>query len=213
MELQLLIEDWGLSSGCADSFGEKPLVEAKMPTEKGGDLYIEGIFMQSNVVNRNGRRYPKKVMENAVSKYMKEQVNTNQALGELNHPSRSNVDPAEAAIRITELWWDGDNVMGKAIVLNTPKGQIVRGLIEGGWVPGVSSRGLGSVKQVDGINEVQDFRLTVGVDVVWGPSAPAAYVKPVTESNEAAKSVKTEEITESNDAEFAKLAETLKTLL
>ncbi len=213
MELQLLIEDWGVSSFATSETGEKPLVEAKMPAEKGGDLYIEGIFMQSNVVNRNGRRYPKKVMENAVSKYIQEQVKTNQALGELNHPSRSNVDPAEAAIRITELWWDGDNVMGKAIVLNTPKGQIVRGLIEGGWVPGVSSRGLGSVKQVDGINEVQDFRLTVGVDVVWGPSAPAAYVKPVTESNEAAKPVKTEEITESNDAEFAKLAETLKTLL
>lgn len=213
MDLDLLIENWGLSSTCADAHGEKPLVEAKLPGKEGGALYIEGIFMQSNVVNRNGRRYPKKVMESAVSKYIKEQVNTNQALGELNHPTRSNVDPAEAAIRITELWWDGDNVLGKAIVLNTPKGQIVRGLIEGGWVPGVSSRGLGSVKQVDGINEVQDFRLTVGVDVVWGPSAPSAYVKPVTESNEAAKNVITEEITKGNDAEFAKLAETLKTLL
>ncbi|AUR85743.1 prohead core protein serine protease [Vibrio phage 1.081.O._10N.286.52.C2] len=210
-DLQLLIEDWGVSS--SDTSGEAPLVEAKLPEKKGGDLYIEGIFMQSNVVNRNGRRYPKKVMENAVSKYMQEQVNTNQALGELNHPQRSNVDPAEAAIRITELHWDGDNVLGKAIVLNTPKGQIVRALIEGGWVPGVSSRGLGSVKQVDGINEVQDFRLTVGVDVVWGPSAPSAYVKPVTESNATAKTVKTEEITESNDADFTKLAETLKTLL
>ncbi len=211
--MELLIETWGVSSDLTESLGERPLVEAKLPKEKGGDLYIEGIFLQSNVVNRNGRRYPKKVMEKAVSKYMKEQVNANQALGELNHPSRSNVDPAEAAIRITEMWWDGDNVMGKAIVLNTPKGQIVRGLIEGGWVPGVSSRGLGSVKQVDGINEVTDFRLTVGVDVVWGPSAPNAYVKPVTESNETAKEVKTEEIAERNDAEFAKLAETLKTLL
>lgn len=206
----LLIEDWGIPYQVDDS-SVRPMVEAK---DTNGKLMIEGVFMQADVVNRNGRRYPKKVMEKAVNKYITEQVNTNQALGELNHPSRSNVDPAQAAIRITELWWEGSNVMGKALVLNTPKGQVVKGLIEGGWVPGVSSRGLGSVKLIDGINEVTDFRLTVGVDVVWGPSAPSAYVNAVTESTQTAEQVNesTVESYEANDA-FMNLAESLKKLL
>lgn len=209
MSEQLLIEHWGLPAHSSDVDGYKPMVEVAKDND---NLMIEGIFLQAEVVNRNGRRYPKKVLESAVTKYIQEQVKTNQALGELNHPSRSNVDPAEAAIRITELWWDGDNVMGKARVLNTPKGQVVKGLIEGGWVPGVSSRGLGSVKQVGGINEVTDFRLTVGVDVVWGPSAPNAYVKAVTESQVAEKA-ENASINESQDRAFANLAETLNQLL
>ncbi|CAL9955428.1 head maturation protease [Vibrio phage D479] len=219
MAEQLLIESWGTPYHVDDS-GVYALIEAKV--ESDGPMYIEGVFMQADVVNRNGRRYPKKVMEKAVDKYITEQVVTRQALGELNHPSRSNVDPAEAAIRITELWWDGANVMGKAIVLDTTKGKEVQALIKGGWVPGVSSRGLGSVKQVGGINEVQDFRLTVGVDVVWGPSAPNAYVRAVNESTQhpAEKAAINTPISENSDensanldADFAKLAETLEKLL
>lgn len=195
----LLQEDWGL----CEEFSKATLVEARSPGRgKPGDVTISGIFMQAEVVNRNGRKYPKAVLEKSVSKYMQEQVLTNQALGELNHPPRANVDPEHAAIRITNLTWKGNNVMGEAVVLNTPKGKIVKALIEGGWVPGVSSRGLGSVKQVNGINEVQDgFRLTVGVDVVWGPSAPSAYVQAqVTEST-------------NQDSTFTNLTEMLEKLL
>lgn len=200
MTEELLIENWGNPYHESDEV-YKPLVESTI-SEKG--TYISGIFMQAEVVNRNGRKYPKRVLEKAVDKYIKEQVKTNQALGELNHPSRPNVDPAEAAIRITELWWENNNVMGKAIVLNTDKGKQIKALIEGGWVPGVSSRGLGSVKAINGINEVQDgFRLTVGVDVVWGPSAPSAYVKATV--NEA--------VEPSADTAFSNLTEMLETLL
>lgn len=219
MAEQLLIEDWGTPYRADDS-GVYPMIEAKINAD--GPMMIEGVFMQADIVNRNGRKYPKKVMEKAVDKYITEQVVTRQALGELNHPSRSNVDPAEAAIRITELWWEGANVMGKAIVLDTTKGKEVQALIRGGWVPGVSSRGLGSVKQIGGINEVQDFRLTVGVDVVWGPSAPNAYVRAVTESTQQPAEIanvstrineNSPEKSTNLDADFAKLAETLETLL
>ena len=204
---ELLVEYWGNpyhTSDTCDTTQHTPIVESRT-TESG--TFLEGIFMQAEVVNRNGRKYPKKVLENAVNKYIKEQVNTNQALGELNHPSRPNVDPAEAAIRITELYWEGDNVMGKAKVLDTPRGKIVKSLIEGGWVPGVSSRGLGSVKQINGINEVQDgFRLTVGVDVVWGPSAPNAYVQAKVNESEKLS-------TNDADSSFSQLAEKLGDLL
>ena len=198
MKEELLTEDWGLPYQPGDDQASALVEVAK----SAGTMKISGIFMQAEVVNRNGRKYPQAVLEKAVNKYIREQVNTNQALGELNHPARPNVDPEHAAIRITELRWDGNNVLGEAVVLDTPKGKIVKALIEGGWVPGVSSRGLGSVKQVAGINEVQDgFRLTVGVDVVWGPSAPSAYVQAsVTESTR-------------DDSTFTNLTEMLKQLL
>ena len=197
----LLVEDWGLPYGPEDST-LNPIVESKT-TEKG--MFITGIFMQAEVTNRNGRKYPKKVLEKAVDKYIREQVKTNQALGELNHPERPTVDPALAAIRIVELWWQGNNVMGKAIVLDTDVGRNVQALIKGGWIPGVSSRGLGSVKNINGINEVQEgFRLTVGVDVVWGPSAPSAYV--TASISESAKNHRA-------DDTFANLAESLEKLL
>lgn len=199
--MELLIEHWGQPYEVGSKAPAK-LVEATN-TEKG--TFIEGIFMQAEVVNRNGRKYPKKVLEKAVDKYIKEQVVPCQALGELNHPARPNVDPAEAAIRITEMWWDGNNVMGRARVLDTTKGKEVKALIEGGWIPGVSSRGLGTTKPVNGINEVQDgFRLTVGVDVVWGPSAPDAYVQAsVNESTE----------NRSADSTFSTLTEKLLKML
>ncbi len=151
-------------------------------------LYIEGIFLQAEVVNRNKRLYPKRVLEKAVSDYIKEQVATKQALGELNHPPRANVDPMQAAIIIEDMWWKGNNVHGRARVIegDNGAGDKLAALSRAGWKPGVSSRGLGSVKASGkGWNIVQEgFRLTVGVDVVWGPSAPDAWVTPmeITES-------------------------------
>lgn len=188
MKPQLLIEQWGLPSGSLNESSEPmvQLVEAKK--DSSGALYIEGVFLQAEVVNRNGRMYPRRVLENAVNKYIQEQVNSKQSLGELNHPSRPYVDPMNAALMIEKLWWEGNNVMGRARIVEGDYGvgDKSAALIRAGWIPGVSSRGLGVLKEKSGYNEVQDgFKLTVGVDIVWGPSAPSAYVKAIRESEEA----------------------------
>jgi len=151
-------------------------------TENGKQLYIEGIFAQANKVNGNGRIYERKIMEGAMDSYISNYVSKRRALGELNHPDRPTVDPAEAAILITEMTWQGDNVYGKAKVLNTPKGQIVKGLLEGGFSMGVSTRALGSLKEKNGVKYVQDDLMFTAVDAVDNPSAPDAYVSALTES-------------------------------
>jgi len=147
-------------------------------------LYIEGIFMQSAKKNRNGRIYPTPVLEAAVNKYIEEEVVTNGAIGELNHPKSPIPDPNNASHRIVELRKEGNDWYGKALVLNTPQGQKVRGLIEGEVRLGVSSRGLGTVKEVNGVNEVQnDYQLKT-VDIVHNPSAPDAFVNGIMEGVE-----------------------------
>jgi len=151
-------------------------------TESGKHLYIEGIFAQAEVRNGNGRLYPKAVMESSMDKYITEYVARNRALGELNHPDYPFPDPQHAAIRITEMKWDGNNVYGKALVLNTPKGQIVKGLLEGGFNMGVSTRALGSLKEKNGVKVVQNDLMFTAVDCVDNPSAPDAYVSALTEA-------------------------------
>jgi len=150
-------------------------------TEQGKQLYIEGIFAQAERKNGNGRIYEKHIMEGAIDKYIKEYVSKRRALGELNHPEYPTVDPAEAAIRITELKWNGNDVYGKALVLNTPKGQTVKGLLEGGFNMGVSTRALGSLKEKNGVKYVQDDLMFTAVDCVDNPSAPDAYVNTLSE--------------------------------
>ena len=145
--------------------------------------YIHGIFMQANKKNRNQRIYPRGIMESAVDIFTKDLVSKKRALGELNHPQRLNVDPAEACHLITELYWNGDDVYGKARVLEgTPKGAILKGLLDGGVCMGVSSRAAGSVrKNSQGINEVQNDLRIATVDVVADPSAPDAFVQGLME--------------------------------
>lgn len=153
-------------------------------TSDGKKLYIEGIFAQAEVVNGNRRLYERNVMEPAIEKYINEFVSKRRALGELNHPDYPMVDPAEAAIRITELKWDGNDVYGKALVLNTPKGKIVEGLLDGGFNMGVSTRALGSLKEKNGINYPQSDLMFTAVDCVDNPSAPSAYVNKLIESKQ-----------------------------
>lgn len=153
-------------------------------TENGKQLYLEGIFAQAEVRNGNGRVYRQEVMESAVERYNIDYVNKNRALGELNHPERPFPDPAEAAIRIVSMKMNGNNVDGKALVLNTPKGQIIKGLLEGGFSLGVSTRGLGSVREAKGVKYVQkDFILTA-VDAVDNPSAPNAFPNAIYENKQ-----------------------------
>lgn len=185
MKEELLIEHWGMPGEMID---DKLMVEAIDDKEKGA-LYIEGIFMQANIKNRNGRIYPRSVLEAAVNKYIAEQINTRQSLGENNHPPRAMPDPTQASLIIEKLWWEGDNVMGRARIIEGDygPGDKLAANIRAGWIPGVSSRGLGSVK--NGLVQ-EGFRLTVGVDAVWGPSAPDAYVKPLRESTESTSTEK-----------------------
>ena len=154
--------------------------------EKDGkkQLVIEGVFMQADQKNRNGRIYPKAVLENAVNKYDSEQVSKGRAVGELNHPEGPTINLDKVSHKITELNWQGNNVVGKATVLNTPMGQIVQGLMEGGVQLAVSSRGMGSLEPKNGTNYVKgDFMLNA-MDVVQDPSAPQAFVNGVMEGIE-----------------------------
>ena len=145
---------------------------------------IEGVFMQADSKNRNGRIYEKKILEAAVEKYIKEQVSTGRAVGELNHPEGPTVNLDKVSHKITELKWDGSNVIGKASILKTPMGQIVEGLLEGGVKLGVSSRGMGSLVQKNGTSYVgKDFMLAT-VDIVQDPSAPEAFVNGIMEGVE-----------------------------
>ena len=148
-------------------------------------LYISGPFLQAEVVNRNGRKYPGHVMEREVARYMKEAVSKGRAVGELGHPAGPQINLDRISHKIVDLRKEGNNYIGKAKILNTPAGQIARGLIEDGVQLGVSSRGMGSLKPRNGINEVQDdFYLATAADIVHDPSAPDAFVNGIMEGVE-----------------------------
>lgn len=149
-------------------------------------LYIEGIFMQADMKNRNGRMYPKEVLEKEVKRYNKEYIDKNRAYGELGHPQGPTINLERVSHLITQLQPDGSNFVGKAKVMTeTPYGKIVHSLIKEGAQLGVSSRGMGSLKQVNGANQVQkDFYLATAADIVADPSAPNAFVNGVMESKE-----------------------------
>ena len=147
--------------------------------------FIEGVFLQSNLKNRNGRMYPKEVMQKEVARYTKESIDKKRAYGELGHPDGPTVNLDRVSHMIVGLKEDGDNYIGRAKILDTPMGRIVKELIDEGASLGVSSRGLGSLKERNGINEVQsDFMLATAADIVADPSAPDAYVQGIMENKE-----------------------------
>ena len=148
------------------------------------DYFIEGVFMQSNKKNRNGRIYEKASLEKAVEKYVVEQVKQGRAVGELNHPEGPTVNLDKVSHKITDLHWQGNDVVGKASILKTPMGKIVEGLLEGGVKLGVSSRGMGSLVQKNGASYVGDDFMLATVDIVQDPSAPSAFVNGVMEGVE-----------------------------
>ena len=158
------------------------IVEAKEDGTK--NHFIEGVFMQSEAKNRNGRIYPKAIMEGAVDKYVTEQVSQNRAVGELNHPEGPTVNLDKVSHKITELSWKGNDVVGKAQVLDTPMGNIVKGLLEGGVQLGVSTRGMGSLEEKNGVMFVKDDFVLNTVDIVQDPSAPTAFVNGIMEGVE-----------------------------
>ena len=154
---------------------------------KGADkkLYIEGVFLQSEIKNRNGRMYPFSVLEKEVQRYNEEYVKTSRALGELGHPDGPTVNLDRVSHRITSLRAEGNNFIGKAQILNTPNGNIAKALLEEGVKLGVSSRGMGSIDKREDCGVVMDdFMLATAADIVADPSAPDAFVNGIMEGKE-----------------------------
>ena len=149
------------------------------------DYKIRGVFLQSNIKNRNGRIYPKEILAKEVTRYNKEFINKKRAFGELGHPDGPTVNLERVSHMITKLYPDGDNFIGEAKVMNTPYGKIVKGLIDEGAQLGVSSRGMGSLINRGGKNYVKDdFYLATAADIVADPSAPDAFVEGIMEGKE-----------------------------
>ena len=154
---------------------------------KGADkkLYIEGVFLQSELKNRNGRMYPFSVLEKEVNRYNEEYVKTSRALGELGHPDGPTVNLDRVSHRITSLSAEGTNFIGRAQILDTPMGKIASSLLGEGVKLGVSSRGMGSIDRREDCNVVMDdFMLATAADIVADPSAPDAFVNGIMEGKE-----------------------------
>ena len=162
--------------------------DVQVITEGKGDdkkLYIEGVFLQSEIKNRNGRMYPFSVLEKEVQRYNEEYVKTSRALGELGHPDGPTVNLDRVSHRITSLRAEGNNFIGKAQILNTPNGNIAKALLEEGVKLGVSSRGMGSIDKREDCGVVMDdFMLATAADIVADPSAPDAFVNGIMEGKE-----------------------------
>jgi len=154
--------------------------------DKGSKSYfIEGIFLQAEIRNRNGRVYPAEVLAREVDRYTKEYINKNRAFGELGHPDNPTINLHLTSHIIKELRRDGNSWVGKAKIIDTPNGRIVKSLIDEGAQLGVSSRGVGSLESRNGANVVQDdFMLSTAADIVGDPSAPGAFVEAVMEGKE-----------------------------
>ncbi len=162
-------------------------VEVLVEEDKNGkkSLFISGPFMMSEVKNKNGRMYPREVLMKEVKRYSTDYVDKNRAFGELGHPDGPGINLERVSHIITELKEDGNNVMGKAKIMDTPYGQIVKNLLDNGAQLGVSSRGMGSLEEKNGVKVVKDdFYLATAADIVADPSAPEAFVQGIMEGKE-----------------------------
>lgn len=159
------------------------VVEEKLG--KGKEYYIKGVFLQSNLKNRNGRVYPKEILQKEVKRYNEQYVQKNRAFGELGHPDSPTINLDRVSHMIKELYEDGDNFIGKAKIMDTPYGKIVKNLLDEGATIGVSSRGMGTITSKGGVSEVSnDFVLATAADIVADPSAPDAFVEGIMEGKE-----------------------------
>ena len=167
---------------------KETIEDVQVITEGKGDskkLYIEGVFLQSELKNRNGRMYPFQVLQKEVNRYNEEYIKTSRALGELGHPDGPTVNLDRVSHRIVSLAEDGTNFRGKAQILDTPMGKIASSLLGEGVKLGVSSRGMGSIDKREDCNVVMDdFMLATAADIVADPSAPDAFVNGIMEGKE-----------------------------
>jgi len=172
MSKKVLREYYALCEGgvCKDL-----LTEQEKQYVANGGMILSGIMQKADAVNGNGRVYPHKILSREVENYQK-LVKENRALGELDHPEDSIINLRNASHMITEVWWNGSDVMGKAKVLDTPSGQILRSLVESGVTLGISSRGMGSVSEGNGQTMVEDDFQLICFDFVSEPSTPGAFM-------------------------------------
>ena len=163
---------------------QTPISVIKEAREDGKrNVFIEGVFLMGEEKNRNGRVYRMPVLEKAVNAYNQKYINENRSYGELNHPAGPTINLDRVSHMIKSLYRENNNYIGKAMITNTPMGDIVKGLLEDGANLGVSSRGMGTIKERNGIMEVQDdFMLATAADIVADPSAPNAFVRGVMEN-------------------------------
>jgi hypothetical protein len=166
------------------NFNEVQILQESRSEGKAPSWYIQGVFLQADVVNRNRRIYPKNIMESEVARYTNDYVRTNRAVGELSHPDSPAVNLDKITHIIEDIRQEGTDFIGKARILGTPCGSIVAALLEGGVQLGVSSRGSGSVRSdKQGISVVQKDYSMKAIDIVYSPSAPAAFVEGLMESD------------------------------
>ena len=154
------------------------LLEAKVT---GGNLMVEGRLQTAETKNGNGRRYPREILEREVERYKDGPIRENRALGELDHPDSQIINLKNVSHNIKDIWWDGNDVVGKIEILPTPSGNILTQLFKNGITVGVSSRGMGSLKPIGETQEVQDDFELLCWDFVSTPSTPGAYVHPISE--------------------------------
>ncbi len=162
-------------------FLQEAIDEPVQVTKSGKRMYLEGIFAQANIRNKNSRVYPSHVLENEIGRYTQTHINQNRAVGELGHPDGPNINPDRICIHIKKLWREGNNFLGKSLVVNTPMGKVVEGLVGDGVRIGVSTRALASLKEEQGIKYVQDDLRLLAIDCVMDPSAPNAFVDGIME--------------------------------
>ena len=147
--------------------------------------FIEGVFLQAEIANKNGRKYPFRTLEREVAKYDEAHIRKGRALGELGHPDGPSINLDKVSHKIESLRAEGNNFIGRAKILDTPNGRIAKSILDEGVKLGVSSRGMGSLKQQEGVNIVQDdFMLATAADIVADPSAPDAFVDGIMEGKE-----------------------------
>lgn len=160
---------------CAGGFCEDLLTEQEKREIKNGAFYLTGVMQRADAKNGNGRVYPENILRREVENY-KKLVSENRALGELDHPDESVINLKNASHIVTDIWWNGKDVMGKVKILTTPSGQILKSLVESGVKLGISSRGLGSVKEKAGLTYVEDDFQLICFDFVSEPSTVGAFM-------------------------------------
>lgn len=183
-----LFESWGGIDPLYESFDGNKIIQlnkSKKIDFKDGEIYIYGTFMQADIINGNKRVYPRSLLDSAINQYMESRVRKGKALGEWEHPSdRVEADHTKAVLLIEDLWWEGNDVKGKAILStgDHAEGDKIASLMRIGWRPSVSSRGVGRLKgnmARDGYMTVDTYRISVGIDIVNDPSAPDANVEVI----------------------------------
>jgi hypothetical protein len=175
-------------------FNVSKLTISEVKTTGNGRMRIKGKLQEANVKNGNGRVYPKEILEQEVEKYIKGPINSNTSMGELDHPESSIINLNNVSHLIKKVWWENDDLMGELELLNTPSGKIAQEIVSAGIPLGISSRGMGSVKQIGESVEVQDDFELLCWDLVSVPSTPNAYLRQINEGKEFNKNTKYEEI-------------------